>query len=279
MAMRIYERPLVIAYSGGKDSSVCLSLAQRAGIPMEVLHNHTTADAPETVRFVRQELKRLEALGIKCELAYPRYKGQLTSMWALIPQKLTPPTRRIRYCCEILKEQSGRGRYLVTGVRWEESTKRRMNRGVHELLSGNSRPKIILNNDNSEQRRLFETCSLKAKRMCNPIIDWSTREIWDYIRSEHLPINPIYDCGFNRVGCVGCPMAGKFRYTEFARWPKYRQLYLSAFDRMLLERRRRGKTTGIWKTDATAEDVMHWWLEDGILPGQYKIAEMEDYFL
>lgn len=59
MSMRSYRKPLVIADSGGKDSSVCLELACRAEIPFEVEHNHTTADAPETVYFIRQEFERL----------------------------------------------------------------------------------------------------------------------------------------------------------------------------------------------------------------------------
>ncbi len=60
MSLQIYGQPLIVTTSGGKDSSVCVELAQRAGIPFEVMHNHTTADAPETVYFVRSEFHRLE---------------------------------------------------------------------------------------------------------------------------------------------------------------------------------------------------------------------------
>ena len=109
MSLQAYGLPLVVTTSGGKDSSVCVELAIRAGIPFEVMHNHTTADAPETVYFVRSEFKRLEGLGIKCTLNKPVYKGAPTSMWALIPQKLMPPTRLVRYCCSVLKEQGGQG--------------------------------------------------------------------------------------------------------------------------------------------------------------------------
>lgn len=49
MSQMLYEKPLVITYSGGKDSDTVLKLAQIAKIPFEVLHSHTTADAPETV--------------------------------------------------------------------------------------------------------------------------------------------------------------------------------------------------------------------------------------
>ena len=46
-----YQKPLLLAYSGGKDSEVCLELCRRAQISLEVIHNLTTADAPETVPF------------------------------------------------------------------------------------------------------------------------------------------------------------------------------------------------------------------------------------
>ena len=63
MSAKIYHEPLLLTFSGGKDSSVLLHLAEAAGVPFEVLHNHTTADAPETVQFVRREFKRLEEKG------------------------------------------------------------------------------------------------------------------------------------------------------------------------------------------------------------------------
>ena len=127
ISQHLYQKPLLVCISGGKDSSVVTELARRAGIPFEVLHSHTTADAPETVRFVRSEFQRLEGLGIPCSYQWPTYKGERTSMWRLIPQKLMPPTRLVRYCCAVLKETGGAGRYIVTGVRWAESTARKNN--------------------------------------------------------------------------------------------------------------------------------------------------------
>nr|DAG39547.1 MAG TPA: phosphoadenosine-phosphosulfate reductase [Bacteriophage sp.] len=269
MSEQFYHAPLIVTTSGGKDSSVCVALAQRAGIKFEVQHNHTTADAPETVRFVREEFKRLEGLGIKCTINYPTYKGKPTSMWALIPQTLIPPTRLARYCCNVLKEQGGAGRMITTGVRWAESVKRK-NRGIYETLSKSKDSRIILGNDNDDRRQLFERCMQKRKSVCNPIIDWSDTDVWDYIESKKIPTNPLYGCGFKRVGCIGCPIAGKRRYAEFARYPKYQKLYINAFDRMLRERRQRGLPTD-WMT---GRDVFHWWMEDGVLPGQMEMDEL-----
>lgn len=272
MSLQHYEKPLVICISGGKDSSVITELAIRAGIPAEFMHNHTTADAPETVRFVRSEFKRLEELGYPCTLNMPTYKGKRVSMWSLIPQKLMPPTRLVRYCCSILKETGGENRFICTGVRWAESASRKKNRGAFE--AGRN---IILNNDNDDKRRLFENCSLKGKRVVNPIVDWLDADVYGFLADAKVPTNPLYAEGQCRVGCVGCPMAGKKgREAEFLRWPKYKNLYLRAFDNMLKERERRGKLEGSWRMGTTANDVFNWWMEYDILPGQ---MEMEDFLM
>ena len=274
MSLQYYGLPLVVTTSGGKDSSVCVELAIRAGIPFEVMHNHTTADAPETVYFVRDEFKRLEAMGIKCTLNKPVYKGAPTSMWSLIPQKLMPPTRLVRYCCSVLKEQGGAGRFISTGVRWDESTSRKANRGIYEKIASEKTQRIILNNDNDDRRMLFENCRLKAKRVVNPIIDWTDDDVWGFIQDAKIPLNPLYSEGFCRVGCVGCPMAGKKREKEFARWPKYKDMYISAFDRMLEERKRRGKMRDSSPMGNTGLDVFNWWMEYDILPGQMNFDEI-----
>ena len=126
--------------------------------------------------------------------------------------------------------------------------------------------------DNDDNRDFYEICYRKKKVTCNPIIDWTDRDVWDFLADAKIPINPLYECGFSRVGCIGCPMASKARYKEFAYWPGYQRLYIRAFDRMIAERTTRGLPTD-WKT---GEDVFHWWMEDGVLAGQIGFDDMED---
>ena len=123
----------------------------------------------------------------------------------------------------------------------------------------------MLLNDNDDARRLFENCKIQAKRVCNPIIDWTDNDVWEYIESEKIQTNPLYYEGFSRVGCIGCPMAKRnAREFEYARYPTYRKSYIRAFDQMLAERKNRGRDC-VWQTGI---DVFHWWMEDGVLPGQ-----------
>lgn len=278
-SLKLYKVPLLIAYSGGKDSDVLLRLAEKSGIQFEVLHSLTTADAPETVYHVRDTFRRLEEKGIKCEVdKHIRPDGTRTTMWNLIPRNLIPPSRFMRYCCSELKEGGGKGRFIATGVRWAESAARKKKRGSFEVVTRNGADNLILANDNDESRMLFENCQLKGKRVVNPIIDWQEQDVLDYCEAEKIPMNPLYACGWTRVGCIGCPLAGKRRrYADFARYPKYQQAYIAAFDRMLAERQRRRGTQedslNAWKTGV---DVFHWWMEDGVLPGQITMDDMEE---
>ena len=162
---------------------------------------------------------------------------------------------------------------ITTGVRWAESAARRNKRGVYEKLSQDTSKRIIINNDNDDKRQLFENCRLQAKRVCNPIVDWTDNDVLDYIRSEHIETNPLYACGFDRVGCVGCPMAGrKGRQFEFTRYPTFERAYIRAFGKMLEERTARGLPCD-WQTGT---DVFHWWMEDGVLSGQIGFEEEQE---
>lgn len=269
LSEQYYQKPLLILYSGGKDSEIILDLAKKAGILYEVQHSHTTADAPETVRHIRNKFHELELQGVKCTINYPYYKGKRTSMWDLIPCKGMPPTRLARYCCSILKETAGRDRVCVSGVRRAESVKRH-SRGLLENISSNTDNRIILNNDNDDKRMIIERCQMKSKIMCNIIVDWDNEVVKDYIQSYQLNLNPLY-IEFSRVGCIGCPMAGKRgRQIEFAKYPAYRNMYIKAFNRMLDIRKSKGKDCENWQTGL---DVYHWWMQDGVLPGQLSLFE------
>lgn len=128
MSKEYYHKPLIITYSGGKDSDVMLQLALECLQPdeFEVLNSHTTVDAPETVYYIRDRFKELEKIGVKATVKLPRDKdGNLISMWSLIEKKQIPPTRLARYCCKELKETSTPNRFIAVGVRESESQGRK----------------------------------------------------------------------------------------------------------------------------------------------------------
>ena len=123
--------------------------------------------------------------------------------------------------------------------------------------------------DNDRKRALIECCEIKADMICNPILDWPDRDIWEFYWGECKLHNPLYSMGYTRAGCIGCPMAGKNRWKEFADFPKYKDAYIRAFGRMLEAIHAAGRETK-WHS---AEDVFLWWMEDENIPGQMDIKE------
>ena len=128
MSKEYYQKPLIITYSGGKDSDVMLQMALECldTDEFEVMNSHTTVDAPETVYYIRDKFKELEELGVKTTINYAHYKdGSPMTMWNLIENKQMPPTRLARYCCAKLKETSTPNRFIALGVRKAESAGRK----------------------------------------------------------------------------------------------------------------------------------------------------------
>lgn len=265
--LKAYEPPegYWLAFSGGKDSVVIKALADMAGVKYEAHYQNTSVDPPELVKFI----KTFDDVNMDS----PKDKdGNRITMWNLIPKKKMPPTRIVRYCCHALKEASGKGRIVITGVRWAESVKRRQNQGEVTIVDGAKENLaemgfdessftqtklggVVLNLDNAESKDILSMCYRTRKTMLNPIIDWSTEDVWEFIRTYNVPYCSLYDQGYKRLGCIGCPM-NDHAAEELEKYPKYKQAYLKAFERMIDQRKANGMDC-VWKT---AEEVMEWWL-------------------
>lgn len=93
----------------------------------------------------------------------------------------------------------------------------------------------MLNLDNSEERRAVEMCYRTRKTLVNPIIDWTDDEVWYFLNNiAKVPHCSLYDEGFKRLGCIGCPLTGgKNMKREFERWPTYERAYKRAIEKMI----------------------------------------------
>lgn len=212
-----------LAFSGGKDSIVIYDLAKKADVKFDAHFAFTTVDPPEVIKFIKDE--------------YPdvTIEKPLTTMWKLIVEKHIPPTRKIRYCCEHLKERGGENRFVITGVRWAESPKRKL-------------------------RKLMEFCNKNNlnKKILRPIIDWENEDVWEYIHTNGLKYPILYDQGWKRIGCILCPMSTKrIKLMEIERYPKFKKAYILAFTKMLAKYTKVPKMG--WKT---GEDVFDWWIKN-----------------
>ncbi len=86
--------------------------------------------------------------------------------------------------------------------------------------------------------------------------------MWDFIRDRRLEYCCLYDEGFTRLGCVGCPMARKKRAQEFARWPGMERIWRRGFD-LMWEARQQRKAAGRQYSIRfdSVNDWWDWWME------------------
>lgn len=223
-----------LADSYAKDSSVCKCLLDMAGSKYDAHYSQGGIDPIELIRFGREY--HPDTIIERPEMSV--WKGIMIHGM---------PRRQGRWCCELIKEHHGSGRRVVTGIRWQESSRRR-------------------------KRQMVEVCNTdKTKIFIHPIIDWTNKEVWEFIRQENIPYCSLYDEGFRRLGCVLCPMETA-RQTQIVlrRFPKIAEAWKRACYRFYEDRKQRG--IGSVKRWATAEDMWQWWLSRA---GESKVNEAQ----
>lgn len=210
-----------LAFSGGKDSCTVKHLCQLAGVKFDAHYALTTIDPPELVHFIQRQHPDVK-----------RHRPE-KSLQQLILEHRWPPTRQQRWCCEGLKEEGGSGRVVLTGIRWQESAKRK-------------------------KRRMYERCEKKDKTIVSPIIDWKANDVWDFLNSHAVPHCVLYDQGWKRVGCLLCPMAHNDRIRQAALYPKVAARFVRMFDRLIEFR----SSIGLATTQATGQELFDWWISE-----------------
>lgn len=239
LAQNYTGKPLVVAFSGGKDSQTVYHLAEAAGVEFEAVYSATTIDPPEVVRFIRKQ--------------YPSVKFNVPKMsfWRLAEKIRMLPNRYMRYCCSILKEQTSPGRVTLTGVRREESAKR----AKRPILGINKKPRQFDEFDRNEVTDVQCFGNGKEKITVNPILDWTETDVWRYLDNVmKVPHCELYDQGRHRVGCLFCPMKRRGEIVDDMR------RYPHQFNRLKKTVAKIAETSKEFPNDPKA--FLEWWLSN-----------------
>ncbi len=230
------NRPWVVAYSGGKDSTLVLqlvyemllSLTPEQQKPVHIISSDTRVEAPNIEEYLENSLMQLEQhahtsrLDLTVHLVKPEIED---SFWSLIIGKgYPPPNRWFRWCTTKLKIRpvrkvideitSGYGSViLLIGTRKAESSNR-------------SRQ---IENRQYNSRGLNQHTEIPNALVLQPIVHWTTDEVWEYLfthnpapwnfdhdrmlalyrqaNSGECPVITDLDtpsCGGSRFGCWTC---------------------------------------------------------------------------
>lgn len=227
----------ILCFSGGKDSVCIKALADMAGIEYDAACNVTTIDPPELVRFIKHHhpdvrfVRRID----------PR-SGKFDNFFHHMVEYGIFPTRINRWCCDVFKHNVEHVPVKIIGVRAAESSARA------------NRWKTITRWNNGQEIVLA------------PLLYFTDDDVWQFIRSRNLPYCELYDQGFDRLGCIGCPMAGyEAKRREFQRWPRYEQLFRRAFAGIWRKRagtvsRMTGKEWFGSRKFKSSDELFDWWI-------------------
>jgi phosphoadenosine phosphosulfate reductase len=181
--------PLTVSFSGGKDSLVCLQLANKIpDIDFKIIFVNTSLEFPETIQYIEDVIKQMNLSEQFCRKDIPEEK-----FWTAV-KKFGPPGKDYRYCCKILKigpvndlieECIGKKTLSLVGQRAYESISR------------------------SESKALWSNPWIPNQLNFSPIQKWTALHIWLYIFKEKLAYNPLYEEGLSRIGCWLCPASNQ----------------------------------------------------------------------
>lgn len=233
------EQGYFLAFSGGKDSQALYHIAQLAGVRFQGHMNLTSVDPPEVIRFVKKNYPEVEL----------RKPGKSIFQHAVEKQIL--PTMRVRWCCAEYKETAGAGKVTLIGIRHAESSRRAKrneveinNRkfsgdldGLEEYRQEQKAKRMKqkskadgVNITNADEEQTLGCIHGKESLLISPIIYWTEQDVWEFLNDVvKVPHCSLYDEGWHRIGCIGCPMSShKQKMIENERYPHVKRGWIKA---------------------------------------------------
>lgn len=234
-----HENGYYLAFSGGKDSQALYHIAQLAGVRFQGHMSLTSVDPAEVIRFVKRNYSEVELIK----------PGK--SIFQLAVEKQILPTMRVRWCCAEYKETAGAGKVTIIGIRHKESVLRAKRNEVEisnhkfsgnldeldeyrqELKAKRAKRKSKqhgVNTTNADEEQTLGCISGKESLLISPIIHWTEKDVWEFLDDVvQVPHCSLYDEGWHRIGCIGCPMSSaKHKRMENERYPHIKRNWIKA---------------------------------------------------
>lgn len=175
---------VAISFSGAEDV-VLIDMASNLGLPFRVFSLDTGRLHPETYQFLETVRKYYN---IEIEICFP----ETEAVQQLVQEKglFSFFEDGHQECCGIRKVQPLRKKLAtldgwITGQRKDQSPGTRQDIPVVQADAGFAGP----------NKQLIKY---------NPLANWSSSDVWNYIRMMEIPYNRLHEKGFISIGCEPC---------------------------------------------------------------------------
>lgn len=203
-------RPLILSYSGGKDSGATWLALKEHGIePDWILYADTGWESPLLYEHLQRWQDKIgrRVITVKAEIELPvallAIALEVEAVLGISPSPMVRrilkyasfPSRHQKWCTSDLKSEPC--------VAWFDAVLERPDQAVH--VTG-------VRADESRKRALYPVTERHSKTgqwHWRPILNWSVGDVVDIHKRHNMPLCPIYDLGVDRVGCWPCIPARK----------------------------------------------------------------------
>lgn len=184
VVLQRYGQRVALASSLGAEDQVITDMLARISPAARTFSLDTGRLPQETYDVIDATNKRY---GIRIKLLFPDALDVQAMVAEHGPNLFYASPELRKRCCEVRKVRPLRRELAtldawITGLRREQSPTRHEVRHV-EWDAGNGLIKV------------------------NPLADWSTEQVWDYIRTHQVPYSALHDRGYPSIGCAPCTRA------------------------------------------------------------------------
>ncbi len=210
-AIERYKDNIAVACSFGKDSIIVLHMALNYNPNIKVVFENTGVEFPETIKYKKMMVKKWNLNLIETK--------PIKTFWQCLKEYGLPQPRgkgkhREPKCCYYCKNRPFKLikkefhlQAIFTGLTKWESRQRKLLVGRYD--------------HKEEERDGIKFCGQRYYMNTDniwkyhPIAYWKEEDVWNYIKKNNIPINPVYTKWnglYKRVGCLPC--------TAYIDWEK-----------------------------------------------------------
>lgn len=192
-AYNIFKPDIIATSSFGANSGVLIHLIAKTNLPIKIVYINTgflfkeTLDYIETLKNLYRNVEFVEISASQSKEDFLKEQGE--DVFIKNPD----------LCCKLRKEEPLANYFKENKIRaWFAGIRR----------------------DQTEFRQRLKKVEITKKGLykINLILDWTSKDVHNYMVENHIPFHPLYEKGYTSIGCEPCTDLPDLSDERSGRW-------------------------------------------------------------